>query len=733
MTSVTVHRDLVLTFREVGDISPKPLEKVEIVELLVRKLKIPPKMIDAIDDSNVNNSNMMKLRVRLVPDCDPEKYMNVNALIVKPGLRLEPGKRVDYEVWVKIYRTSLDDSNAEILKVLESFGYPTSRMENITYGESTNELMNSVSHVKEPNRKIKMKLSKSIPNFIMMGNKKLFVRHSGQIRYCARCFYTRENCPGKGEAKRCEKMDVDDEGKQALNFKRRLQDVWEEVRDNAPLLNVSHALQCDYLEISGFMDETRDEIWRWMEKTSEATFPAFSLKKTNLVGVWRIPTTRTDTDNMELAAILIRECNARKFKSRYINVLPYEGDIDHDEDEKDDTFEDAGDGGGGGDHGQEGQGQNGQRPNGDEGDGGKKDGKKEEKDSEKPKKKEGEEEDEVLEKEGEEQNKESEKEKNKKVKKGITSDLSTASKACSVSTATWLFPKPQRTPRRASCTGSGSPLLPPPSRSRPSLSSKELYSKVVSNAASLDTSSSSSSSDDSLTIVEEIQSQAPQSCTGAPLDVIEEAPEEVEVLSAANKFVSEAQKFIANASKIVNETILEEEDEGFLYSRSPPDGSDQEPGIMDDLVSRQKKEGMNSTTISAEQKLKNKRMIASFYNKNSPMVARLRSAVSKKTNQSKIHDVSMMSPKRKLEKSPSPTTSKGKTPTRIMKKARKNKYMKELKLSPKESSPDAKKSFVNSNLCDFNDSDDFVPDAPNDLHERAKAERSRKSKAKRAP
>ena len=319
------------------------------------------------------------------------------------------------------------------------------------------------------------------------------------------------------------------------------------------------------------------------------------------------------------------------------------------------------------------------------------------------------------------------------MKKGITSDLSTASKACSVSTATWLFPKPQRTPRRASGTGSGSPLLPPPSRSRPSLSSKELYSKVVSNAASLDTSSSSSSSDDSLTIVEEIQSQAPQSCTGAPLDVIEEAPEEVEVLSAANKFVSEAQKFIANASKIVNETILEEEDEGFLYSRSPPDGSDQEPGIMDDLVSRQKKEGMNSTTISAEQKLKNKRMIASFYNKNSPMVARLRSAVSKKTNQSKIHDVSMMSSKRKLEKSPSPTTSKGKTPTRVMKKARKNKYMKELKLSPMESIPDAKKSFVNPNLCDFNDSDDFVPDAPNDLHERAKAERSRKSKAKRAP
>ena len=89
----------------------------------------------------------------------------------------------------------------------------------------------------------------------MVGEKRCWVKHAGQIRYCARCNYSRNKCPGDGDAKAC-----DAKG----GVERKLKDCWREVIAEAIPMNNSENLECDNLELSGFGDETTDEVYHFI-------------------------------------------------------------------------------------------------------------------------------------------------------------------------------------------------------------------------------------------------------------------------------------------------------------------------------------------------------------------------------------------------------------------------------------------------------------------------------------
>ena len=323
--SAVTYKEMSLTLQHVGDVEPKPLTKREVIHLLVQKLKIPPEHLIAID-----NSYYKSIKVRVNPTLNVEDYLNVNALVLKPGLRLEPSKRLDKEVWVRIYRCSLYDSDAEMTKVLEEFGIVTSPMECMTYGASEDELMDKVKHVKEPNRRIRMKLFKSVPSFIMLGSKRLETKHPGQIRWCARCCHPRDSCPGQGKAKACE-----EEG----GMKRKLIDVWDQVKELAPVLNVTHEIDCDYLELSGFhqTDEV-DDVAGWIKEHSQVEVIKDTLIKRPTIGVWRL----LAPEDKEITTKIVKDCSMKKRSGKYVSILPYTGDPREDESEtKKDEEEEA--------------------------------------------------------------------------------------------------------------------------------------------------------------------------------------------------------------------------------------------------------------------------------------------------------------------------------------------------------------------------------------------------------
>ena len=104
MTSAMTYKEMSLTLQHVGDIVPTPLTRKEIIQLLVQKLGLTPDKLLGID-----NSFWKSIKVRVPPTTDIDAHLNINAIILKPGLRLEPSKRLDKEVWVKIYRCSFND------------------------------------------------------------------------------------------------------------------------------------------------------------------------------------------------------------------------------------------------------------------------------------------------------------------------------------------------------------------------------------------------------------------------------------------------------------------------------------------------------------------------------------------------------------------------------------------------------------------------------------------------
>lgn len=247
--------------------------------------------------------------------------MNVNAIVLKPGLRFEPSKRLDKEVWVKIYRCSFNDDDEAIVKALEEFGVCTSEMEYINFGPSEDPLLDSCKHILTPDRRIRMKLFRSIPSFIMVGTRRFEVKHAGQVRCCARCCCPKDHCPGLGKAKVCE-----DNG----GPKRKLINVWNEVKSMAPVLNVTQELDCDYLEFSGFQptDEIED-VYNFIYEYADVTVVRDAIVKTSVVGVWRLPVVSSAQ-----ATAISKGCNMRKRSGKNISVLPYQGDVAEDDSEK---------------------------------------------------------------------------------------------------------------------------------------------------------------------------------------------------------------------------------------------------------------------------------------------------------------------------------------------------------------------------------------------------------------
>ena len=307
------YKEMTLTLRQVGPTRPERLSIREVFDLLLNKLGIPPDLLDAVDWGYE-----WKIKVRFVATANPEDYMNCHAMVLKEGLRLEPTKRVDKETWVTIKRCNLDDSNDDILRVLELFGIPTTQMQFKTIGDSIDPLLKKVKHVKEPTRELRMKLFKSIPSYIMVGNKRLFVKHSGQVRFCARCNKPRDVCPGSGNANACEK---------AGGELRKLADVWDEVIGLAPTLHTTRQFEADYLETSGFEEATKMEVLRWFNDP-EHLLDEERLVKCKNVGVWKIPLGK---DDQELGLKMVMEFNGRRFRNRYISVLPFTGDPEEEE------------------------------------------------------------------------------------------------------------------------------------------------------------------------------------------------------------------------------------------------------------------------------------------------------------------------------------------------------------------------------------------------------------------
>ena len=85
-------------------------------------------------------------------------------------------------------------------------------MQHMTYRvkeNEKNEYVKLLVGVKKGDRKIRMRVYKNIPSYIIVDGKRVKVTYEGQQKTCVRCNELYKNCPGKGIPEKCEELEGD--------------------------------------------------------------------------------------------------------------------------------------------------------------------------------------------------------------------------------------------------------------------------------------------------------------------------------------------------------------------------------------------------------------------------------------------------------------------------------------------------------------------------------------------
>ena len=185
--------------------------------LAFNKIGIPKGKLSYIDDSSFRRIDFY------VSQDVPKSALNLNtAFELMPGLRTKPVSVKRRETWVNIYWTAVNDDDKDIIDSLSYFGIVTSSVQHMTYRVSekdkNNEALKLLEGVKKGDRKVRMKIHKNIPSYIIIGGKRVKVTFEGQLKTCARCHDIWQDCPGKGVPDKCEELN---------GPKNELSKIWE--------------------------------------------------------------------------------------------------------------------------------------------------------------------------------------------------------------------------------------------------------------------------------------------------------------------------------------------------------------------------------------------------------------------------------------------------------------------------------------------------------------------------
>ena len=188
------------------------ISEEEIARLVFKKLEVPRERIRGID-VNANG----KIILEIEKDFDETKIPLHHSHEVRRGLRTQAKLNhlnMDNQVWVKIYRTTFQDSDDAILDMLRPFGRFTSNLQRLTYQkrESGSEELKLLGGVQKGDRTVRMALSKPCPTWQWLEREdgsghRVKVTHFGQRRTCARCNQFATDCKGGGDAQKCEDAD----------------------------------------------------------------------------------------------------------------------------------------------------------------------------------------------------------------------------------------------------------------------------------------------------------------------------------------------------------------------------------------------------------------------------------------------------------------------------------------------------------------------------------------------
>lgn len=202
---------------------------------IIYHLNINPKNLHRIDDSK-----KIYLRIEVDEDLDLSTVNLHQAIPIRKGLRTKPVKQHSHLEFVKVYKTSAEDSHEAVIEMLSHFGEVLNCTEQ-TYvpKKDSSKTLKAMAGVKKGDRDVTIRLHSFLPSFGLLRTidgtyKKVKFTRPGAVKTCARCGRKEKPvdeeddhpiCPGAGDPKKCSDEMPDHEPTQ--------EDVWNFWIENA--------------------------------------------------------------------------------------------------------------------------------------------------------------------------------------------------------------------------------------------------------------------------------------------------------------------------------------------------------------------------------------------------------------------------------------------------------------------------------------------------------------------
>ena len=178
------------------------MSKEELSRLLFKKMKIDPKNVLKIDTSGFG-----KVHIELADNINPESFADLPAFDIHEGLRVKyykPHHRK--ETLVTVSWLDLETPDELLVHVFDHFGKVKSnvRWSRIRQDEGDSALAKLLDNIMNGERQFWMEITKPLPSYAVIDNRKIKIHHAGQRRTCARCQKVADQCQGNSNARLCE-------------------------------------------------------------------------------------------------------------------------------------------------------------------------------------------------------------------------------------------------------------------------------------------------------------------------------------------------------------------------------------------------------------------------------------------------------------------------------------------------------------------------------------------------
>ena len=225
---------LKIHYRRSGPFTNTALNNEEKARLIFNFIQVPAGKCMGIDDSRRDRL------VLIIHHSVPLWTLNLSqSFDIRDGLSTKPVATVLKEKDVMLYNLPWEVEHGPIEEILKLFGVITKPLERMRYHIDDNapDFVKKLNGIPRGDLICKMKMTKPVPNFIVLGDRKVKVVYDKQPKSCGRCFQLLHECPAFGRADKCEEkfQNGDEDGVSRGN----LQDYWRKAVDGLSPHDVS--------------------------------------------------------------------------------------------------------------------------------------------------------------------------------------------------------------------------------------------------------------------------------------------------------------------------------------------------------------------------------------------------------------------------------------------------------------------------------------------------------------